>query len=524
MHLLRRAVASPFVIGPLAAAIVCLAGCVSAPSEPAPSGWAVPAEQPTAGNLLVAGQPSPDGLRAFAESGGTTVVAFRTQREMDRLGFDQAQLLEELGLRYEQVDTRSSTLGDEHADAVARAMASGGKILLHCGSGSRAAGALAAYRVKHEGAGFGTAIAEAEVLVGLSSATLIDRVRRIAMGEQPALAAALAAAVDPERLLADVEALASFGTRHTLSDQTPGDGRGIDDATAWLEERFVAIGEQGTRSGDQRFIVELDTHRIAPDGRRIPREAEITNVLCTIPGTDTSPDRGVYYVIAHLDSRASDIMDANIDAPGANDDASGVAALLEIARMLSDQELDATVVLMATSGEEQGLIGARRHAALVRAAGRNIRGVLSNDTIGDPSGTHGRAAREHVRVFSEGIPASLVVRGQQGGNGMRGVDIMRRLGAENDGASRQLARFLAEVAWWHDLPVKPKLVHRADRFLRGGDHTAFNEAGRAVSVRASWFHVIASKISSSVPTPPGMAMYARAAAAMICLRSCMVST
>jgi Zn-dependent M28 family amino/carboxypeptidase len=175
--------------------------------------------------------------------------------------------------------------------------------------------------------------------------------------------------------------------------------------------------------------------------------------------------------MGHYDSRASGANDAESDAPGANDDASGVAVAIELARVLSKHRLDSTVVLMATAGEEQGLIGARMHARAARERGLDIRAVLNNDIVGDPTGPDGRGARDRIRVFSEGLPAQTL-EGQAYAN-------FRRHSAENDSPSRQLARYIAEIAELHDLSVKPWVIYRPDRFLRGGDHTPFNELGFA---------------------------------------------
>jgi Zn-dependent M28 family amino/carboxypeptidase len=187
------------------------------------------------------------------------------------------------------------------------------------------------------------------------------------------------------------------------------------------------------------------------------------------------------YLVAHYDSRASEPLDADSDAPGANDDASGVAALLEAARVLSSRRHDATLVFLAVAGEEQGLYGSRLHAGAARAAARRITAVLSNDIVGDPTGPGGAEARDAIRVFSEGVPRAAT------------LDEVRRvasLGGESDSPSRQLARYVEEVAERHGTRVRPRLVFRPDRFLRGGDHTAFNERGiaavRFTDVHETW--------------------------------------
>lgn len=280
----------------------------------------------------------------------------------------------------------------------------------------------------------------------------------------------LRAGVSGERLLADVQTLADFGTRHTLSD-TQSDDRGIGAARRWLKAEFERIALD---AGREDVVVSFDTHLVQADGRRIWRDVDVVNVMCTIPGAMPEARGRLYYMIAHYDSRASDVNDSEIDAPGANDDASGTAACLELARLLMRERLDATVVLMPVAGEEQGLFGARKHAAAAVEAGLDVRAVLSNDVIGDPSGPGDRMAADRVRVFSEGLPLTFLA---EPGRAERALRTMRSVASEGDSASRQVARFMAEVAEAHDLPVKPMLIYRPDRFLRGGDHTAFNEVG-----------------------------------------------
>ncbi|MEM1330882.1 MAG: M28 family metallopeptidase [Planctomycetota bacterium] len=286
----------------------------------------------------------------------------------------------------------------------------------------------------------------------------------------------VARAVDPvdgARMHEDVTTLAGFGTRHTLSE-TESDSRGIGAARRWLKAEFERIAEASGRTGPGSPSIYFDRHTVEPDGRRITERVDVVNVVCEIPGSMPSAADRRIYVIAHYDSRASGALDAESDAPGANDDASGVAVCLELARVLMPLELDATVVLMPTAGEEQGLFGARLHARAARDRGDRIDAVLNNDTVGDGDGPGGRSAHDRVRVFSEGIPVALL-----NDDRSQALARLRRESAESDGTSRQLARYIAEVAGQHDLPVKPMLVHRADRYLRGGDHTGFNEQGFA---------------------------------------------
>ncbi len=312
------------------------------------------------------------------------------------------------------------------------------------------------------------------ILLGLGGAILAAGGCSIDATDRPldATVSRVIGAVSAERVRADVDTLAAFGTRHTLSD-TESETRGIGAARRWLKAEFERAVADSGRTGDLTPRVYFDSHLVEADGRRIGRDVDVVNVVCEIPGAMPEARGRLYYVIGHYDSRATDPNDFESDAPGANDDASGVAVCLELARVLAHERLDATVILMPTAGEEQGLYGARRHAAAARENGRDVRGVLSNDTVGDPTGPSGRSARDRIRVFSEGIPAPLAM----GDGSLNGVRTIRSLSAEVDGASRQLARFVAEIADRHDLPVKPRVMYRPDRFLRGGDHTGFNEAG-----------------------------------------------
>lgn len=293
---------------------------------------------------------------------------------------------------------------------------------------------------------------------------------------------AMLAEVSAQRLQADVERLASFGTRHTLSTVDAVD-RGVGAARQWAHDEFLKASFAAQRTGENRMEVMLDRHMQPADGRRITRDAEIINVVAFIPGAMPEARPRLYYAVAHLDTRATDANDAESDAPGANDNASGTAALLELARVMAKQKFDATIVLMATTGEEQGLYGAKLHAQQLKSLGGDVRAVLNNDTVGDPYGRfdprsdEGAWARTRVRVFAEGLPV----------HAHRATpEELRRIaqtGAENDSPARALARYVLDVAQAHDLPVQPMMIYRNDRFLRGGDHTAFLEAGFPAAVR-----------------------------------------
>jgi len=276
----------------------------------------------------------------------------------------------------------------------------------------------------------------------------------------------LTAQVREDRLKADVTALAAFGTRHTLSD-TASKTRGIGAAREWI------AGEMGRIAG---LEVARLTYTIPADGKRIPHDTELVDVAATLRGKMPEAAGRLYVVVGHYDSRTTDVMDAAGDAPGANDDASGVAVVLEIARVLSASRLDASVLFLATAGEEQGLYGAHAFADAARAQRLDVRAVLNDDIVGDPSDPAGGAHPEAIRVFSIGIPPAA-------GGAPPDLAAIRKNSAESDSPSRELARFVADVAREERADLEPRLVFRSDRFLRGGDHLAFVEAGFPAAIR-----------------------------------------
>ena len=257
------------------------------------------------------------------------------------------------------------------------------------------------------------------------------------------------------RIERDVRHLVAFGTRHTLSD-TASEERGIGAARRWLRSELRAISDEHHGG---RLQVDLVAHAVEP-GRRVPDGAEVVNVVARLPGRD--PDRLVV-VSGHYDSRASDPMDAVSDAPGANDDASGTAVVLECARALAGLEPRATVVFLCVAGEEQGLLGARAQAELWKEEGVRVEAFLTNDIVGGARGSNGRLEPDRVRLFSEGVPSE-------------GAPVV---GSDNDAPSRQLARYLEQVGQAAVPGFGVELIFRQDRFLRGGDHRAFNAAGFA---------------------------------------------
>ena len=257
-------------------------------------------------------------------------------------------------------------------------------------------------------------------------------------------------------------ALAGFGTRHTLSTQDDPD-RGIGAARDWIKAELDTIA--ATSGG--RMSVELQSYVQEP-ASRIPVATRITNVVATLRGTDPASADRVYVVGAHYDSRVTDVLDGTSDAPGANDDGSGTAAVIELARVMARLRSEATIVFVAYAGEEQGLYGSTHFAELAKQNGWNIQGVLNMDIIGSPDGGNGRSDPRTIRLFSEGVPTSETP-----------AQTARRqsIGGENDGVSRQLARYVKETGENGATGMGVKLVWRRDRFLRGGDQIPFLERG-----------------------------------------------
>ncbi len=293
------------------------------------------------------------------------------------------------------------------------------------------------------------------------------------------------AAITPEASIAIVQRLADFGTRHTLSD-TASATRGIGAARNWVLEQFRASGPRLEASFE-----EFE----APTGPRIKESAKVANVVAILPGTDPVASARRIYVVGHLDSMNANVMDPQGDAPGANDDASGCAVVIECARALAKENLRATVVFLCTIGEEQGLVGAKYHADSARTRNDNIIAVLNNDIVGDPSAppTDGFPAQPQVvRVFSEGLPRNA---------SNEQLARLRALSGESDSPSRQLARYVADVASIEQVTVQPRLVFRLDRFLRGGDHSMFNQAGFP-AVRFTASNETYSRQHQNVTGPP----------------------
>ncbi|ANE50418.1 M28 family metallopeptidase [Flavisolibacter tropicus] len=269
--------------------------------------------------------------------------------------------------------------------------------------------------------------------------------------------------VSSDSLRAYVNKMVSFGTRHTLSSTTD-KKRGLGAAREWVVQKFNEFAKQS----NGRLTAFVDTTILEPDGRRIDSRINLGNAMATLKGTDPNDDR-IYIISGHLDSRVTDVMNRTADAPGANDDASGVAALIECARILSKHSFPATVIFVAVSGEEQGLLGAEYLAKKAKANNWNIDGLLNNDIIGSNNSSETNIIdNSKVRIFSESFSQ------QDTGRVLQNI---RSMGLENDGRSRQLARYIKEVSERYVDDLEVMLVYRNDRFLRGGDHTPFVQRG-----------------------------------------------
>ncbi|MFZ6773785.1 M28 family peptidase [Undibacterium sp. SXout7W] len=266
--------------------------------------------------------------------------------------------------------------------------------------------------------------------------------------------------ISASRIDAYIRKLVSFQTRHTMSDATS-DTVGIGAARRWIKQELE-------RCGAGKLDVQFDSH-IAPVGRRISRPTEIVNVVATLKG-HTDSDR--YYVVSgHYDSRATDVMDATSLAPGANDDASGTAAVMEMACVMARHRFDASIVFMTVAAEEQGLYGATHWAQQAREKNLNIAGMFTNDIIGSSRSEHGEIDNKTVRLFAEGVPALKELPEQ--------TRTLIATGGESDSLSRQLARQVKEIGERYVPGFTVSIVHRRDRYLRGGDHIPFLERGYA---------------------------------------------
>jgi hypothetical protein len=270
---------------------------------------------------------------------------------------------------------------------------------------------------------------------------------------------ALASAPDEAQLRDTITALVGFSTRHTLSDTTS-PTRGIGAARRWVKSRFESI------SRECGGCLQIVTPSQMVTGKRIPKPTEVMDVVAIKRGS-SDPQR-VIVMTGHLDSRVSDVMNATSDAPGANDDASGVAALLEAARLLSRQDNRATLVFAALSGEEQGLYGGKVLADYAKAQGWRVEADLNNDIVGNSRGQNGAQDNTIVRVFSEGTRSTETPEQAKTRN---------YFGGEVDSPSRNVARYMAALADRYLPDLRVRMIYRTDRYGRGGDQVPFLEAG-----------------------------------------------
>src|ERR1043165_5806719 len=270
--------------------------------------------------------------------------------------------------------------------------------------------------------------------------------------------------IDARNIEATIRKLVSFGTRNTLSEQND-PRRGIGAARDWLYAEFLKAAE----ASGGRMTVEKQSFE-QPKAARVPQPTVLTNIMATLKGTQPESTNRVYVVSGHYDSMCSSPTDAKCDAPGANDDASGTAAVLEMARVMAKYKFDATIVFMTVPGEEQGLLGATYFAEQAKKNAMDIEAMFTNDIIGSSLGANGIHDPKTVRVFSEGVPSNET---------QQEAMTRRSVGGENDSQSRQLARFTKETTERYVPSMKVWLIYRRDRYGRGGDHQPFLERGYA---------------------------------------------
>ena len=267
--------------------------------------------------------------------------------------------------------------------------------------------------------------------------------------------------VNADSLKKYTEVLASFKSRHTLNQDAKD---GMFAAQNYVKAKFMEFGILSKG----RMTASIEEFIVPGDGRRIVTDAKVGNVIAKLPGTNPNDPR-VIIVSGHLDSRNKDVMDATGASPGANDDGSGVALVMELARILAKSEFSATLLFVAFTGEEQGLKGATYLADKAKAESWKIEAVLNNDIVGNSNSSETNISNNTVmRVFSETIP--LI-------EDERAANIRRSINSDNDSPSRQLARYIKELGERYVDQMEVKLIYRNDRFLRGGDQTPFMKNG-----------------------------------------------
>jgi len=290
--------------------------------------------------------------------------------------------------------------------------------------------------------------------MNMKAQTIIDRDPEIAE---------MVSDVSPDSLQFYINTLVAFGTRNTLSTQTDSK-RGIGAARNWVLKKF----NEFAKGSNGRLSAMIDTTTIHANGKRVDKPVVLGNVVATLKGTDPNDSR-IFIISGHLDSRRSDVMDVVGDAPGADDDGSGTSAVIECARVMSKHSFPATIIFVAVSGEEQGLLGSTFMANKAKKENWNIEGVFNNDIIGSNNSNETDIINNtKVRVFSEGIPMYETE---------KNIKRIMALGLENDSKSRQLARYIKEIGERYVDNLQVQMVYRTDRFLRGGDHLPYLQNG-----------------------------------------------
>lgn len=296
--------------------------------------------------------------------------------------------------------------------------------------------------------------------------------------------------VSADSLNSYIKTMVAFGTRNTLSTQTD-PKRGIGAARNWVLGKFNEFAKQS----NGRLSAIIDTTTLQPDGKRIDATTLLGNVVATLKGTDPNDNR-IFIISGHLDNMRSSPTDRLGDAPGANDDGSGSAAVIECARIMSRHNFPATIIFVTVSGEEQGLLGSTYMSEKAKKENWNIVAVLNNDIMGSNNSNETNIINNtKLRVFSEGIPAYETE---------KVAASIRNLGMENDGRSRQLARYVKEIGERYIDNMEVVLIYRNDRFLRGGDHTPYVQRGFA-AVRITEMNENYTRQHQDVRTENGIA-------------------
>ena len=269
--------------------------------------------------------------------------------------------------------------------------------------------------------------------------------------------------ISEQRIEANIRKLVSFGTRNSLSNPDD-EKRGIGAARRWIKSELERC------SAGTPLQVAFDEHLIE-SGARVPKPTKFVNVVATLPGSQAESRDRIYVVSGHYDSMPSSPVDPEKDAPGANDDASGTAVSMELACVMSRHKFSATLVFMTVAGEEQGLLGSRGWAKNAQEKNLNVAGMFTNDIVGNTRDADGKVDRSRVRLFAEGVPARNPLPDNV-------LDALRT-GGENDLPTRQLARYIQETAAKYVKDLRVDVIWRRDRYLRGGDHFPFLDAGYA---------------------------------------------